>query len=70
MPKTTYTAFGETRELPLVVYRSGKLSDDLEWQETLWIERNEDWYALLSSQLRDKTVRIIERGAWLRGKRV
>lgn len=61
-----YTIFGETRLLPVKVWYQGRIDPTIhEWDETLWVERGEDWYALLSSNLRDKRVRIIERNDWL-----
>ena len=62
-----YTIFGETRNLPVKVWYKGQYDPNLrEWDDTLWIERGEDWYALMSSSLRDKRVRIVERNVWLR----
>lgn len=61
-----YTAFGITKHLPVVVYGfHGLLSHETTWDEELWIERGEDWYALQSPELRSKKVRIITREAWL-----
>jgi hypothetical protein len=63
-----YTIFNETRSVPVKVWYQNKLQPNLfEWDETLWIERPEDWYALMSSGLRNKRVRIIEREIWLKG---
>lgn len=62
-----YTIFGQTKNIPVVVWYKGKIDHSLmEWDEELWIERGEDWYALSSWQLRDKRVRIIERLVWLK----
>jgi hypothetical protein len=62
-----YTSFGKTKNIPVKVWYNGKIDPTLtEWDETLWIERGEDWYALSSSGLRDKRVRIIERDLWVR----
>lgn len=69
MIKKPFTIFNETRNVPLVVYYKGKHEPNLEeWDADLWIERSEDWYALMSANLRDKKVRIIERHKWLRGE--
>jgi hypothetical protein len=62
-----YTIFNKTKNVPVRVWYKGKIDDTLlEWDTDLWIERGEDWYALMSSSLRDKRVRIIERDIWLR----
>jgi len=37
------------------------------WDDTLWIERGEDWYALSYYKRNNKTVRIVTREDWLRG---
>jgi len=64
--KAPYTMFGITKMLPVVVHNSqGELPGELSWQEELWVERNEDWYAMHSPQLFNKKVRIITREMWL-----
>jgi|Laugrefa1bdmlbdn_1035148.scaffolds.fasta_scaffold69919_1 hypothetical protein len=65
-----FTIFEETRLVELVVYQSGKRVELYEWDEDLWVESATDMYALMSPQLRDKRVRIIDRKKWLKGKRV
>lgn len=65
--KAPYTIFGETKNMPVRVWHQGKIDLSLtEWDETLWVERGEDWYALSSSKLRDKRVRIIDRSEWIK----
>ena len=62
--KKPYTMFGRTKNIPVVVWYNGKIDNTfVEWDEELWIERPEDWYALIP--LKDKRVRIIERRVWL-----
>jgi hypothetical protein len=62
-----YTIFNKTKNVPVRVWYNGKIDPTItEWDTDLWIERGEDWYALMSSGLRDKRVRIIERDIWLR----
>lgn len=62
-----YTAFGKTKNVPVVVWKDLKPVPLAEkWDTTLWIERGEDWYALEAPGYRGKAVRIIERNAWLR----
>lgn len=66
--KAPYTAFGQTKQVPIKVMKDGELIKSDEWDEELWVERGEDWYALSSPQLKGKRVRIIERKIWLRCK--
>lgn len=66
--KAPYTIFNETRMIEVVVYENGKKTDLTTWDEELWVERGEDWYALMSPQLRNKKVRIVDRELWLRSK--
>lgn len=62
-----YTIFNETKSIPVKVWYKDKIDPNLtEWDETLWVERGEDWYALMSSSLRDKRVRIVERDIWIK----
>ncbi len=69
MKKTyPYTAFGKTKLVPIKVYLQKKEIQSDEWDEDLWVERGEDWYALMSSDLVNKKVRIIERSIWLHCK--
>ena len=67
--KAPYKKFGQTRNLPVVVYLNSKqLKEVFEWDEELWVERPEDWYALMCDALKYKRVRIIERNKWLKGE--
>jgi hypothetical protein len=64
--KKPYTIFGQTRNVPVRVYLDNKLIEGLhEWDEEYWVERGEDWYGLMSYQLKGKRVRVIERESWL-----
>jgi hypothetical protein len=50
--------------VPVVVYLNNKqLKEVFEWDEDLWVERPEDWYALMSESLKYKRVRVIDRTA-------
>jgi len=60
--KISYTIFGKTR---LVEVELHNMAEDEQHDETLWVERAEDRYALLSPELRDKKVAIVTREAWL-----
>lgn len=68
--KAPYTIFNQTRMVEVEVYRDGHKIADTEWDDELWIERGEDWYAMSSPQLRGKRVRVIIREQWLKGERV
>lgn len=63
---TEYTIFNRTATIPLVVYLQNKKIDSDSWDETLWVERGEDWYALMSDRLKNKKVRVIERDIWIK----
>ena len=64
-----YTIFNETKSIPVKVWYKDKIDPNLtEWDETLWVENATDWYALMSSGLRNKRVRIIERDIWIKAK--
>ena len=60
-----HTQFGKTKVVPIRVVLNGEEIDSGVWDEVLWVERGEDWYALSSSRLKNKRVRIIERDIWL-----
>lgn len=71
-PKTqykeiNYTAFGKTKR---VVAQLHHMEMDEEPEEVLWVERAEDWYALMSHQLRSKRVAVVRREDWLRAEDV
>ena len=58
--------FKKTRMVKLMTYTNG-VKDEVpktEWEEELFIERGEDWYALGSPQLKAKVVRVITRDMW------
>jgi hypothetical protein len=61
-----FTAFNQTRLVPVEVYVNGELVDGSDYQETLWMERGEDWYAFMNDKYRDKRVRVVKREAWLK----
>lgn len=68
MNKSPYTIFGETRNVPIKIIND--YNNTGEWDEELRVERNEDWYALSSRQLKNKRIRIIEREVWLRSPKI
>lgn len=61
-----HTEFGKTKLVPVKVWHNGKEIESTSWDDVLWIERGEDWYALSSPELKSKKVRIVERDVWLR----
>lgn len=61
--KIKYTAFGSTRLVDVVEWHN---CDPGFHETTLWVERGEDYYALLSPQLRDKKVAVISRENWIK----
>ena len=66
MKLAPHSEFGQTKSCPVVIHYKGEKIESETWDETLWIERGEDWYALLSPELKNKKVRIVERDIWLR----
>lgn len=48
----------------------GHYTEDTEWDDTLWVERGEDYYAMMSPQLKGKRVRIIDRELFLRSEKI
>ena len=61
-----HTEFGKTRMVPVKVHLNGEEIESDTWDEVLWIERSEDWYALQNRDFKNKKVRIVEREVWLR----
>ncbi len=68
--KAPYKIFNQTRMVEVQVYRDGHKIADTEWDEDLWIERGEDWYAMMSPQLRGKRIRVIIRNEWLKSRQI
>jgi hypothetical protein len=66
-PLTPYTAFGKTKLVPINVYVDGKPSEQLWFQQSLWIERGEDWYAFAHKSMHVPTL-VVERTDWLKAK--
>lgn len=61
-----YTAFGKTKNLPVLVMNElGEFTNDTKWDYELWVERYEDYYALMNPKYKGKKVRIIKRETWL-----
>lgn len=70
-PKAPYTQFNQTRNVPIKVYgRDGYLIEgETNWDTTMWVERGEDWYGLMSYE-KEKRIRIVTREDWLKSKRI
>lgn len=69
--KTIYTTLGKTKELELLIYRDGSpVPNATEYEETLWIEKPEDWYAFMNDKYKGKNVRVIRRDKWVRAKEI
>lgn len=63
-----HTEFGKTRMVPLVVYLDGAKVDADSWDDVLWVERGEDWYALDASCWRGKKIRAVSAVKWRAAK--
>jgi hypothetical protein len=68
--KTIYTMFNKTKELELEIYRDGSCINATDYEDTLWIERPEDWYAFMSDKYKGKNIRVIRRDKWVRAKEI
>ena len=68
MVKKPYRLHNENRLVPVKVMINGEYTEDNEWDETLWIERGEDWYALANSFYENKRIRIVDRELFLRSE--
>lgn len=68
MKTVPYKAFGKTRQVPLKVYVNGYQVEQEAYQETWWVERGEDWYALSSPKFRDIPVLVVDRKDWISAK--
>lgn len=66
MNRAPHTEFGQTRNAPVLVYLNGYPVGPGRWDETLWAERAEDWYALTASALAGKLVRVVDAAQWRR----
>ena len=60
--KISYTAFGKTKQVEAKFHN---MEPSHEYDAVLWVERGEDYYALMSPQLKDKRVAIVTRDNWL-----
>lgn len=63
--QAVYTKFGETRVVEAEVHNEQSTTDP---QRYLWVEREEDRYALMSPQYKDKSTLVITYQNWIKGK--
>lgn len=68
MIKLPFTMFGQTKNVRLITHTKGKNDNPpkRKWSKTLWIERPEDEYALMSDEYKNITVRLVYRNDWVR----
>lgn len=65
MDTIIYKAFGKTKKVKIEKHN---MKNEEEYEEILWVERGEDYYALMSPQLKNKKVAIVTRDNWLKGE--
>lgn len=67
MTRAPFMKFGQTRNVYLRTATFGVMDETpkTRWDYTLWIERGEDGYALMSAQARRQIWRIVYREDWL-----
>jgi len=65
-----FTMFGKTKIVPFNIMINGYKADGEDYEETLWVDRDEDMYALLSPKYRDKRVLVVRLQDWMRSKEV
>ncbi len=63
-----YKQFGKIKNVVVVVYLNNKIIESDTWDCEIWIENETDMYGLMSSEYKNKKVRIIRREDWLRSK--
>ena len=66
-----YSAFGKVKNIPVVLFKNNQIvQKNVQWDETLWIERDEDYYALMSDTYKNKIVRIVTRESWFQSEEI
>lgn len=61
--KILYTKFGKSALVEVEQWHNTTPGD---YEIVLWVERGEDYYALMSPQLKDKKVAVVHRRDWLK----
>lgn len=64
MDTIIYTIFGKTKKVKIEKHN---IENSNEYDEVLWVERSEDYYALLGSKFKNKRVAIVTRENWMKG---
>lgn len=64
--KAIYEKFGVKKMCPVVVYLNNSQIQTDTWDVDYWIERPEEWYGLMATDLKDKKVRVMTREEWMR----
>lgn len=69
MNKSTviYEKFGKESRVPLNVYLDGKRIESDWWDTDIWIERPEEWYALISPSFEGKRILVVEGDMFRKG---
>lgn len=67
-----YTRFNETKSVRATFYKDNERLRNYEgnYDYVLWVEQATDMYGLMSSNLRQKTVAVVTREDWLKGKKI
>lgn len=65
--RAPYEMFGQTRNVEVEVYRNGRRIEGDDYEESVWIERSEDWYGFQAPSMKDKRIRVITPQLWRRG---
>lgn len=70
MSKAPYTMFDQTYLVRVVTWTNDKEDSPprKRWDDSLWIERAEDEYALMSDWAKGKTIRLVYRQDWLNAR--
>lgn len=66
MKRVPFTMFGQTKMVPHKTWTNNRQDTPAKdhWVHTLWVERGEDWYGLMTFG-RDKTVLVVDREDFL-----
>ena len=64
MESIIYNAFGKIKKVKIEKHN---MSNQENYDEILWVERPEDYYALLNSKFKNKKVAIVTRENWMKG---
>lgn len=66
MDTIVLSKFGQTRQVKARMFLNNEeIEATGRYDEVLWVERSEDWYALQSPQLKQKLIAVVTRDDWL-----